>query len=128
MLFEPTENVIVEGLLPLHTKFMRACFDVSVYLDPPRRSVGSGRCLATPGPGYTKAQVLAELVTREPESEEFIRAQRRWADIVVQFAPIEGRDERGRVHCRRRCCCARPRCSGPELGSSSKTPRPSTSR
>ncbi|MGH9121824.1 MAG: phosphoribulokinase, partial [Acidimicrobiales bacterium] len=33
-LFEPPDFVIVEGLLPLHNRLMRACFDVTVYLDP----------------------------------------------------------------------------------------------
>jgi len=37
--------------------------------------------------------VLAELARREPESEAFIRPQRRWADIVVRFAPIAGRQD-----------------------------------
>ncbi len=35
VLVEPREFVIVEGLLPLHTKLARACFDITVYLDPP---------------------------------------------------------------------------------------------
>ncbi len=34
-LVEPRDYLIVEGLLPLHTKLSRACFDVSIYLDPP---------------------------------------------------------------------------------------------
>ena len=33
-LVEPREFVIVEGLLPLHTKLARACFDITVYLEP----------------------------------------------------------------------------------------------
>ena len=32
---EPQRFVIVEGLLPLHTKLAAACFDVTVYLNPP---------------------------------------------------------------------------------------------
>ena len=32
---EPREFVIVEGLLPLHTKLAAACFDVTVFLNPP---------------------------------------------------------------------------------------------
>src|SRR5579863_6351641 len=35
VLFEPRDYVIVEGLLPLHSRLSRACFDLSVYLDPP---------------------------------------------------------------------------------------------
>ena len=37
--------------------------------------------------------MLADLDKRERDSAEFIRPQRRWADIVVRFAPIEERGE-----------------------------------
>ncbi|PLS75704.1 MAG: phosphoribulokinase, partial [Actinobacteria bacterium] len=91
---EPREFVIVEGLLPLHTAVSRACFDITVFLDPPeeiriawklRRDIKKR--------GYTEEQVRAELEKREPESAEFIRPQRAHADIVVRFSPIEERGE-----------------------------------
>ena len=88
---EPREFVIVEGLLPLHTKVARSCFDVTVYLDPPeeiRRQWKVRRdCRSR---GYTSEQVLAELERREPESEAFIRPQRANADVVVRFHPAAG--------------------------------------
>jgi phosphoribulokinase len=89
---EPRRFVIVEGLLPLHTKLAAACFDVTVYLNPPeeiRRNWKIGRDTAQRG--YSREQVLAELDRREPESAAFIRPQRRRADIVVRFAPVERR-------------------------------------
>ena len=91
---EPREFVIVEGLFPLFSKVSRACFDITVFLDPPediriawkmRRDIGKR--------GYTEDQVRAELQKREPESSEFIRPQRAHADIVVRFSPIEERGE-----------------------------------
>ena len=91
---EPRQFVIVEGLLPLHTKLAAACFDVTVYLDPPeeiRREWKISRDTAQRG--YTREQVLAELGRREAESEEFIRPQRSRADIVVRFAPVEQRHD-----------------------------------
>jgi phosphoribulokinase len=93
-LIEPTEFVIVEGLLPLHTRLAQACFDITVYLDPPehiRRDWKVKRDVSKRG--YTPEQVLAELDKREPESEAFIRPQRSAADIVVRFGPIEQRDD-----------------------------------
>ncbi|MEO9223647.1 MAG: phosphoribulokinase, partial [Acidimicrobiales bacterium] len=93
-LYTPTEKVIVEGLLPLYSPLSRACFDVSVYLGPPetiRREWKVKRDIRDRG--YTEAQVLADLDKRERDSEEFIRPQRHWADIVVQFAPIAERGE-----------------------------------
>ncbi|MEA2901914.1 MAG: phosphoribulokinase [Actinomycetota bacterium] len=91
---EPKDFVIVEGLLPLHTRLARACFDITVYLDPPediRIAWKLGR--DTKKRGYTEEQVRAELQKREPESVEFIRPQRSHADIVVRFSPIESRGE-----------------------------------
>ena len=92
VLVEPSEFVLVEGLLPLHTKLARACFDVTVYLGPPeqiRREWKLKRDCAERG--YSPEQVLAELERREPESAAYIRPQRQWADICVRFAPIDGR-------------------------------------
>jgi phosphoribulokinase len=93
-LVEPREFVIVEGLLPLFTKLSRACFEVTVFLNPPeeiRRAWKIAR--DTSKRGYDEAQVNAELESREPESAEFIRPQQNFADIVVRFAPIPGRDD-----------------------------------
>jgi phosphoribulokinase len=91
-LVEPRDFVIVEGLLPMHTRLARACFDITVYLDPPeplRHEWKIARDCAKRG--YTPDQVRAELDRREPESAAFIRPQRRFADIVVRFAPVRGR-------------------------------------
>ncbi|WP_046470587.1 phosphoribulokinase [Allosalinactinospora lopnorensis] len=93
-LIEPRDFVIVEGLLPLHTKLSRACFDATVYLDPPEeiRRDWKVRRDSTKR-GYQPEQVLAELEKREPESAEFIRPQRKYADIVVRFAPVAERQD-----------------------------------
>ena len=93
-LVAPNDFVIVEGLLPLYTKLSRACFDVTVYLNPPevvRRNWKIQRDMGKRG--YSEEQVNAELARREPESEEFIRPQSKYADIVVRFSPIAGRDD-----------------------------------
>ena len=91
---EPRRFVIVEGLLPLHTKLAAACFDVTVYLNPPEKIRREWKIKRdTAQRGYTSEQVLAELRRREPESEAFIRPQRRRADIVVRFAPVEQRHD-----------------------------------
>jgi phosphoribulokinase len=91
VLVEPRDFVLVEGLLPLHTKLARACFDITVYLDPPeeiRREWKVRRDCAERG--YAPDQVAAELERREPESAAYVRPQRQWADICVRFAPIDG--------------------------------------
>jgi phosphoribulokinase len=91
---EPREFVIVEGLLPLHTKVARACFDITVFLEPPEDiRIKWKLSRDTKKRGYTEEQVRKELEKREPESAEFIRPQRANADIVVRFSPIEERGE-----------------------------------
>jgi phosphoribulokinase len=87
----PSEFVIVEGLLGFHTEVMRQFYDVKVFLDPPedlRRIWKVKRDTAKRG--YTAEQVLAELEKRESDSRNFIRPQREFADIVVQFHPGGG--------------------------------------
>ena len=94
VLVEPREFVIIEGLLPLYTKLARACFDATVYLDPPENIRYKWKVARdTKKRGYTEEQVHKDLEKREPESAEFIRPQRSVADIVVRFSPIEERGE-----------------------------------
>ena len=66
-------------------------YDVRVYLNPPedlrRRWKVQRDCSRR---GYTTDQVLAELDRREPDSEAFIRPQRRYADMLVSFTADEG--------------------------------------
>ncbi len=94
VLVEPREFVIIEGLLPLFTKLSRACFDVSVYLDPPEPIRYEWKIKRdTQKRGYTEEAVRADLEKREPESAAYIRPQRSAADIVMQFDRIQGRPE-----------------------------------
>jgi phosphoribulokinase len=88
---EPREFVIVEGLLGFHTAAMRQFYDVKVFLDPPedmRRLWKIKRDTAKRG--YIPEQVVTELERREPDSRDFIRPQREFADIVVRFYPESG--------------------------------------
>lgn len=87
-LIQPKDFVVIEGLLAYHTKGMRDCFDVKLYLDPPedlRRHWKVKRDCSKRG--YTPEEVAADLARREPDSEAFIRPQREYADIVVRFHP-----------------------------------------
>jgi phosphoribulokinase len=84
----PESFTVIEGLLGYHTGEMRSAYDVKVYLDPPeslRRQWKVDRDCSKRG--YTTDEVLADLDRREPDSEAFIRPQRRNADIVVCRMP-----------------------------------------
>ncbi len=88
---QPTEFVVVEGLLGFHTAVMRQFYDVKVFLDPPedlRRLWKFKR--DTTKRGYTMEQVGAEMERREADSAGFIRPQREFADIIVRFSPPKG--------------------------------------
>lgn len=93
----PRRFVIVEGLFPLFSKLSRACFDVTVFVDPPEELRHRWKIRRdTTSRGYTEAEVRRELARREPESAAYIRPQRRHADIVVRFAPaLDGFDPPG---------------------------------
>jgi phosphoribulokinase len=85
---KPNKFVVVEGLLGYYSREARDCFDVKVYLAPPESLRAEWKIKRdTLKRGYTKEQVLAELKKRELDSEEFIRPQREWADVVVSFYP-----------------------------------------
>jgi phosphoribulokinase len=88
---QPRQFVIVEGLLGFSTPVLRQFFDVKVYLDPPEemRRVWKIRRDTTKR-GYTVDQVLAEMERREADSRDYIRTQRKFADMVVRFYPPSG--------------------------------------
>lgn len=85
---KPTKFVIIEGLLGFHTRIMRSCFDVKVYLDPQEELRIEWKIKRdTVERGYTREQVLEALKKRTDDSRNFILPQRALADIVVQFYP-----------------------------------------
>jgi phosphoribulokinase len=85
---KPGKFVIVEGLLGYSTRAARDCYDVKVYLAPPEPLRANWKVKRdTLKRGYSPEQVLQELEKREPDSESYIRPQRRWSDIVVSFYP-----------------------------------------
>jgi len=92
---QPKRFVIIEGLLGYSTMGALDSYDVKVYLAPPESLRANWKIKRdTMKRGYTAEQVLAELEKREPDSEQFIRPQRKSADVVVSFyPPTEGSAE-----------------------------------
>ncbi|MDH4246397.1 MAG: phosphoribulokinase [Deltaproteobacteria bacterium] len=85
---EPKEYVIVEGLLGYHTREMRDCYDVKLYLDPAEELRVNWKIQRDTGKrGYTREEVLEQLRQREYDTKTHIRPQRTFADIVVNFFP-----------------------------------------
>ena len=91
---EPKEFVIVEGLLGFYTKKMRDAFDVKIYLDPEEELRVDWKFKRdTVKRGYTREEVRESLERRSEVSTNFIRPQRKFADIVCNFYRPEGADE-----------------------------------
>ena len=88
----PERFMVIEGLLGYHLPAMLDIYDVRVFLNPPeelrRRWKVQRDCSRR---GYTTDQVLEELDRREPDSEAFIRPQRRHADMIVSFVAPKGK-------------------------------------
>ena len=91
---EPRKYVIVEGLLGYSTRKMLDSYDVTTYLAPPESLRAAWKIKRdTRKRGYTEEQVLAQLAQREPDSEAFIRPQRKWSDMIVSFYPPDDAEE-----------------------------------
>jgi phosphoribulokinase len=95
----PERFTLIEGLLGYYLPEMREVYDVRVFLNPPeelrRRWKVQRDCSRR---GYTTDQVLTELDRREPDSEAFIRPQRRHADMLVAFQPGDGAGGEDQTH------------------------------
>src|SRR5581483_9898698 len=95
----PERFTIIEGLLGYYLPEMRDVYDVRVFLNPPealRRKWKVQRDCSRRG--YTTDEVLAELDRREPDSEAFIRPQRRFGDMLVSFRASEGGRSEDQTH------------------------------
>jgi phosphoribulokinase len=96
---KPSRFTVIDGLLGYYLPEMRDVYDVRVFLSPPeevrRRWKVQRDCSRR---GYTTDQVLAELDRREPDSEAFIRPQRRHADMLVSFMPPPSRTDADQAH------------------------------
>jgi phosphoribulokinase len=88
---KPKRFVIVEGLLGYFTRGARDAYDVKVYLAPPEELRYTWKIKRdTRKRGYTEEQVMQQIHAREEDSEQFIRPQRQWADVVISFYPASG--------------------------------------
>jgi len=95
----PKGYIILEGLLGYSTRAMRDCYDVKVFLEPVEALRVKWKIQRdTTKRGYTEAQVLESLKKREHDSADFIRPQRTFADIVVQFYPPTDQAEETGAH------------------------------
>lgn len=89
----PRAVVIARGLLGLYTPELRAAFDLTVFLAPDealRAWWKSERDTAKRG--YTPEQVRQHIDRRQPDAEQYVRPQRRHADVVISYSPSASGD------------------------------------
>lgn len=94
---EPKQYVIVEGLLGYHTRGLRDCYDVKVFVEPDERLRDRWKLARDCAErGYTPDEVMQSLERRQYDSINHIQPQRTFADMVVRFHPPENHpDESG---------------------------------
>ncbi|MEC4804541.1 MAG: phosphoribulokinase [Jaaginema sp. PMC 1079.18] len=110
---KPRQYVIVEGLLGYATRAARDAYDVKVYLAPPESLRAQWKVKRdTRKRGYSEEQVLEALRKREPDSEAFIRPQRKGSDMIVTFYPDVAGSQDGNLNVR---LVLRPTIPHPEL-------------
>ncbi|MDR1310932.1 MAG: uridine kinase, partial [Burkholderiaceae bacterium] len=81
--------ILASGLHALYLPVLRECYNLSVYLDIDenlRRHFKIRRDVSQRG--HSMERVLLSLQAREPDAEQFIRPQAKYADLVLSLQPI----------------------------------------
>jgi phosphoribulokinase len=88
--FKPTPVVIIEGLHPLYNESLRRLSDFKIFVDPDKRIKRMWKLKRdVRDRGHKKADVLAEMMVREPDYEKFIDVQKIYAEVVIEIHPTE---------------------------------------
>jgi len=95
----PRPYIIVEGLLGYHTRSMRDCYDVKVYMEPEEELRIKWKLWRDCNRrGYTAEEAQDELERRREDSQRFIQPQRMFSDIVINFCPPKNDDSETGAH------------------------------
>ncbi|HXV36234.1 MAG TPA: phosphoribulokinase [Myxococcota bacterium] len=96
---KPRPYIIVEGLLGYHTRAIRECYDVKVFVEPDEELRIKWKLWRDCNlRGYTAEEVRAELERRREDSQRFIKPQRTFSDIVINFYPPKDDDSETGAH------------------------------
>jgi len=95
----PRPYIIVEGLLGYHTRSMRDCYDVKVFMEPDEDLRIKWKLWRDCNRrGYTTEEAQDELERRREDSQRFIQPQRTFSDIVINFYPPKNDDSETGAH------------------------------
>lgn len=79
--------VIVEGLLPFYLSQMRALYDLKIFIMPDeelRKEWKLNRDQAKRG--HSSEKILKQIEDRAEDSEKYIQAQAKYADLIISFS------------------------------------------
>ena len=84
--FKTGNLVIFEGLHSFYIKQMRDLYDLKIFVNPSERLRKQWKIdRDTKKRGYSKDKILKQLDSRQKDSEKFIKAQLKYADIIVEL-------------------------------------------
>ena len=84
--FKPKRVVILEGLLPFHTRRLRELMDFSIYIDPDFEVKKAWKIARdVEERGHSRKAVLASIEERKPHYQRFIAPQRKHAEVIVNI-------------------------------------------
>jgi uridine kinase len=84
--FKTGNLVIFEGLHSFYIKQMRDLYDLKIFVNPSEKLRKQWKIdRDTKKRGYSKDKILKQLDSRQKDSEKFIKAQLKYADIIVEL-------------------------------------------
>lgn len=91
--FTPTKIVILEGLHTMYLPEMRRNLDFTIYVDPARTVKWDWKIRRdVEKRGYDRADVMREILLREPLYKQYIDFQKVFAEIVIKIDQSKFKD------------------------------------
>ncbi|MCH9753762.1 MAG: hypothetical protein K0T99_02540 [Alphaproteobacteria bacterium] len=89
--FKPSNLVIFEGLHSFYIKQMRDLYDLKIFINTSEDLRKNWKIKRdTNKRGYSKDKIIAQINNRKEDSEKFIKAQLKYADIIIELIPYKG--------------------------------------
>ena len=90
---EPKEFIVIAGLHPFYLPKLRKNIDLKVYIDTDENLRRHWKILRdTKKRGYSIEKILEQIESRMEDAKKYIYPQKDFADIIVNFSPINNFD------------------------------------
>ncbi len=82
--------IFFTGLHPLYIEQMRRLYDIKIYIEPDESLRRYWKvCRDMKERGYTAKQVIEQIEKRLTDSDKFIKPQKQFADIIINFSSVD---------------------------------------